>query len=120
MRSLMHNAAFDEALERDVYSQPALVPASPWLGDARLKKPVLRAGPGASAADPVFNWSLADGEKPWLWVLQMRISGGWHTEILPANQTSRSVEAESAEVVAISAVDRNGNESPAAAVQVKR
>ena len=45
MKSLMRNTAFDEVLEREVYQQPALMPPSPWLGEAHLKRPKLSASP---------------------------------------------------------------------------
>ncbi|PWU08200.1 MAG: hypothetical protein C5B50_30080 [Verrucomicrobia bacterium] len=115
MTSLTHNPAFDDALEEKVYSEPALIPASPWLGDARLASPKITShtGPGSGIT---FAWSLKEG-KAWLWLVQSRSAGKWHTEILPAGQTSRVWDRALPDVVAVTAVDRNGALGTLAAVK---
>ncbi len=119
MKSLMRNSALDEALKQEPYALPALVPPSPWLGKARPGKPNLVAGGGGNTEDPTFSWTPSGLEKPWLWLVQIRGGGVWTTQILPAARTSRSWRGEAPEVAAVSAVDRNGNTSLAAAIQLK-
>jgi uncharacterized lipoprotein YddW (UPF0748 family) len=97
------------------YPQSALAPASPWLDSIPPDKPKLSAG--ASWSSLRFDWAGAGGEPAWLWVLQFQINGAWTTEILPANQTTRTFYNSKPDVIAVSAVDRVGNEGPAAVLQ---
>jgi len=53
----------------------------------------------------------------WLWILQYRTNAVWATEILPAHQTTRTFENSKPDLVAVSAVDRNGNMSSPAALK---
>ena len=115
MKSLMRNSDLDAALEREVYSQPALIPSSPWLGNARHSKPQLSVNPGERG----LSWTPAATETAWLWLVQTRSGGVWTTEILPATKTSRAWNGVQPEVVAVSLVDRNGNASAAAAVTLR-
>src|SRR5690349_24532318 len=41
MKSVMRNQALVDALESQIYTQPALMPASPWLGNGHPPKPIL-------------------------------------------------------------------------------
>ncbi len=118
MKSLMGRSALAEALERGPYARPALVPASPWLGRCRLGKPVLSAAQTGQRLEA--HWGPAKAEPVAHWLVQTRLGGQWQTEILPAIASSQIWRAAAPEVVAISAVDRNGNLSPTAAVQAKR
>ena len=117
MKSLMHNAALDQALEHEVYAQPALVPASPWLGNGHLKSPSLTAthGPGTG-----FRWSAHEAERPALWLLQWRVHGQWNTEVLPADRTTWGCNGAAPELVVVSGVDREGNLGSPAALQLRR
>ena len=113
--------------------QPALVPASPWLGGARPEKPGLSVERGAWSVEkgtrkmPVpetgaqlkVHWEASGAEKAWLWVLQARTGGEWSTEILPREQTSRVWTRPPPEVLALTAVDRNGNAGVPAVMQVE-
>jgi hypothetical protein len=120
MKSLMRSSALDEALEREVYTQPALVPASPWLDNARPEKPRLTAGKADRSAALSVSWAPSVAGKAWLWLLQTRTGSVWKTEVLPAARTSRNWAGAPPEVVAVSAVDRNGNASAAAALELRR
>lgn len=116
MKSLMRNGALDAALEREVYGQPSLIPASPWLGNARLPKPTLSVVTGERAAQLKISWTSDEAGAARLWLLQTRTGSEWTTEILPATKTSRMWNSSPPEVIAISAVDFNGNLSPASSV----
>ncbi len=117
MMSLRRNGALASALAREVYLQPALVPASPWLGNAPEARPELTAHGGGKEHPLKVNWLPGDAERPWLWVLQTRRGNEWKTEVLPAFQTARSWAPPLPEVIAVTAIDRNSRAGPAAVVQ---
>ncbi len=111
LRSVTQNPTLADALRR-LYSQPALVPASPWLDSVPPDKPKLDIG--ESRAGLRFQWESSGGKPAWLWILQYRTNAVWATEILPVSQASRTFYDSRPEVVAVRAVDRVGNlSSPA-------
>ena len=106
-----------DALRREVYAEPALAPAFPWLDNTPPAPPALSitADPRGGAR---ASWSNNGAEAAWLWVLQTRSGGAWRTEILPAGQTSRAwMGKEAPEVLALTAVDRCGNASAAVVLE---
>jgi uncharacterized lipoprotein YddW (UPF0748 family) len=108
MRALMRDDhALVEALRSGPYAAPALPPATHWLPAAPVPAPRMSfAAAGAEAR-------LEPGgvERPRWWVVRTRTAQGWRTEILPGWRDS--VPLGEALEVAVSAVDRLGNESPA-------
>ncbi len=119
MSALMQNHSLDDALEREVYAQPALMPLASWLGQTRPQKPMLVITNGEGGQRLKFSWAAGGVEKPWLWVLQTRRGGVWTAEILPGNTTDHLSTGSPPEVVAVLAVDRVSNASRAA-VQERR
>jgi uncharacterized lipoprotein YddW (UPF0748 family) len=117
LKCLMPKSALADALERAIYTQPALVPASPWLGCARPTKPILAAAAPQAQDRLQVGWNPGGPEPVSHWLLQTRTAGQWRTEVLPGNAASRAWHGAVPEVVALSAVDRNGNLSPPAAVR---
>jgi uncharacterized lipoprotein YddW (UPF0748 family) len=117
MKSLMRNSAFDEVLQRELYQQPALMPLNPWLGRAQPGKPRLTTATRKPGPQTTVTWTRSSQGKTWLWLLQTRNRGVWTTEVLPAAQTSRAWSGAPPEVVAVSAVNRNGEVSSPAVVQ---
>ena len=113
----------NERLTSEVYTSPALVPASPWLGRGTPAAPrlglrndsvsgfwVLDLAPGAGAAP-------SQPSEPWLWVVQSRTANGWTTRILPAAQRLHVLAPRSEPApldVRVTAVDRVGNAGPVA------
>ena len=61
--SLMRNTALAEALAREVYVQPALMPPTPWLSRSRLPKPNLTAAMSARTTAALVGWAPA-GKDP--------------------------------------------------------
>jgi uncharacterized lipoprotein YddW (UPF0748 family) len=118
MRSLMRNNALESGLEREVYGQAALVPASTWLPGAYPDKPTLTAANHNGSV--TLNWTAAGSVRVWLWLLQTRTNGEWRTEIIPASHNSKAWNGTRPEVVAISAVDRNSNLSAPAVLELAR
>jgi uncharacterized lipoprotein YddW (UPF0748 family) len=115
--------SLNDRLMREVYSESALVPASPWLDgrvpaqprisvvdDSATHLRVLEVKPGVvPAGSPVPS-------EPWLWVVQTRGAGGWTTKIIPATERLYglgSLDAATPLDVSVTAVDRVGNAGPA-------
>jgi uncharacterized lipoprotein YddW (UPF0748 family) len=123
---------FTERLAREVYDEPALVPASPWLGRGAPARPVatlrtdattgarvvdLRAGVAAPAPSGAV---VSSTESPWQWVVQIRGAHGWTTTILPGTSRAFVVAPRGAAMplaVWVTAIDRVGNASPASRAQ---
>jgi uncharacterized lipoprotein YddW (UPF0748 family) len=114
LQNLIRNPALSDVI-RAQYPQPALVPASPWLNSIppdKLKLTIVESRAGWR-----FQWETSGGEPAWLWVLQFRTNEVWTTEILPANETTRTFFNSGPDVISISAVGRTGNLSSPAAVK---
>jgi len=104
-------------LRREVYAEPALPPAFPWLDSAPPAQPGLSVTADARGGTKA-SWSNNGAEAVRLWVLQTRNGGVWRTEILPATQISRAwAGKESPEALALTAVDRCGNASAPVVVE---
>jgi len=118
MAALMRNAALDTALERDVYAQPAVVPAMPWLARGARGTPKLAAKVEGGSLE--VTWSFEKGGPVRAWVLQWRKGREWKTEVLPAGRKSRRFGPDFPEAIAISAVDRYGNLSRPAVLELRK
>jgi len=100
-----------DLLSSGVYAEPALVPASLWLDDRAPGKPRVRLS-GENGPAGQVSWKAARGEKVWLWLVQARAGTGWKTEVLPGWRKDRALsDLGPVDLVAVSAVDRNGNAS---------
>ncbi|WP_203328940.1 glycoside hydrolase family 10 protein [Candidatus Laterigemmans baculatus] len=120
MKALQRNAeGVAGALAAGPYREPALIPASPWM-QAPHGAPVK---PQAAVHKSGGRWELtlshADGAAPWLWVIRTRYGEHWNVEIvsgtvqrhpLPPHPGNDS-QLESPAAVAVSAVNRIGQES---------
>jgi uncharacterized lipoprotein YddW (UPF0748 family) len=113
---VMRNANGVAAVLARSYPAPALVPASPWLGNLAARQPLLI--PRKTGRDLSLTWKAAGGEPVWQWLVQEEFGDQWRTEILPAAQTNRSFLTgdlrASPRTVALTAVTRLGNLSPPA------
>jgi uncharacterized lipoprotein YddW (UPF0748 family) len=120
MRSLMRNTTLDETLKKEVYQQPALMPAEPWLGSSPPTKPKLALANASSGSQAKVTWSSSGFSKAWLWLVQTRSGHHWTTQVLPAATTAEAWSSGVPEVVAVSAVDRKGNLSGPAVISLRR
>lgn len=105
--ALMKNSALDAALLAQVYQQPALIPASPWLSATSPPLPKLTVDAGRKSLH--VQWRAGSGEKPAGWVLQTRANGNWATQILPADSKDAYIDNAIPDAVALRAVGRTGN-----------
>jgi hypothetical protein len=112
MATLMQNRkGIDDQLMAGEYAQPALVPASPWLGNTAPSVPSVlanRAGHG-------LKLKLAPGKSDALYAIWTRYGSQWRFSVAPAAQHDVTVADDAklgeANSVFVSAVDRLGNES---------
>ncbi|MEO8192682.1 MAG: family 10 glycosylhydrolase [Gemmatimonadales bacterium] len=99
------------------YVGPALVPPSPWLDSIPPLTPAAYLHRDSATRAVSVDFIPRGQEKVWLWVVRYRFGPDWSTLIIPGWQTTHMFEggATSAppDEVAVSAVDRTGNESAA-------
>jgi hypothetical protein len=111
MKSLMRNYnGITDALRGGVYSEPVLLPATPWLDRTAPGKPRL------AKSGSEFSWSPGIGDAPMWWVVWRRYGSKWLTQVLPSNQLSETIVATAQpgatlNYVGVAAVDRSGNQS---------
>jgi len=110
---LRNTGAIADALAYGFYSTPALVPASPWLDPVPPAMAKLHVEQRASGL--ALFWQPGGPETIAQWVVQVKRGSEWSTEILPAGKKVHTME--SADVVAVSAVDRCGNLSNSAVLE---
>ncbi len=104
---LFQNQSLGGELSRDLYAEPALIPAATWLDSTPPGKPKLSArGQGGSVK---ASWTTADGEPAWLWLLQWRQGTKWSSKILPGDARAYEFSGAAPDAIALSAVDRVGN-----------
>lgn len=116
--SLMNDRGGKADALAHAYGAAALVPASPWLDDTPPAGPTVRMERTSSGGETKavrVEWEAAGAEAAALWVLQARVNSAWTTAILPAAQTSHEFTSPRAlkdgDAVAVSSVDRAGNQS---------
>lgn len=120
MKALMGNRGglCDEFL-KGPYKSPALVPAYPWLDSQPPSAPEVKTR--KQAGKLAISWNPKGQEKAFLWVVYTKQGGKWSYEILPGVKRSvmKDIKEDTITRVAVSAVDRNGNESEKAIVKVE-
>ena len=114
--------SLDERLMREVYTGPALVPASPWLERGAPAAPMIRVRADSASGFWVLDVEpaavqadVAGARAPRLWVVQLRTEQGWTTRIVPASERLHVLGPLRGPVpldVRVMAVDRVGNAGP--------
>ena len=132
---LRDSTGFADSLRSGPYARPALVPPSPWLDDEAPPAPDVHAG--VRDRRVVVAWSHEAGDDVFRWVVYSERGRAWEHRILPRGERTCQLPAyvtveppawrrrQGAEPVAVglgrigvSAVDRVGNESPLAVLDV--
>jgi hypothetical protein len=112
MKALMKDQDLSGKLAEGPYAKPALVPAWTWLDDEPPATP--KVWTAREGEDLRISWEPA-GRRPWLWVLYTRRGDEWRAAVYPGNVSTILLRDETRdgrpEAVAVSAVDRSGNES---------
>ena len=101
------------------YAEPALVPASPWLDRNGPPRPVASAARDTSAGSIDIRFAPAQREQVRWWVVQSRVNDEWVIAIVPGAERRHILTGDVAAVnlVAVTAVDRNGNASTPALIR---
>lgn len=102
-----------------VYRQPALVPASPWLGAHVPSRPSVRVVRDSATADLLLRFAAAADDKVWLWTVRTLSPAGWTGIILPGWLKQHRLSDSKASKVVVTAVSRTGVESPETAVDAR-
>ena len=104
-----------DRVQTEPYASPALVPASPWLDDDAPGRPVVTFRETADRL--ILRMMASDDEAVRWWVVRTRSADDWTIDIVPGAQQRHTIERTGAgdwpDQVAVSAVDRLGNEGPA-------
>jgi len=98
----------------NLYAQPVIQPAFPWLDSVPPPRPVARVSMQQGAA--MLHLEPSDRSPTALWVLRSRVHGDWRTTVLPGVARAHILGEDqiAADLLAVSAVDRAGNVSDAA------
>ncbi|MEP6732291.1 MAG: family 10 glycosylhydrolase [bacterium] len=107
----------DARLARETYASQALVPASTWLPPTIMNAPSVAGRIDITTSERVLDLGLGtlSSKLPWLYVIQVRNTGGWMTAIVPGTQRVFVIGAPGSVPpldIRARAVDRIGNLSP--------
>ncbi len=109
---LIHDPALCGKFTSRLYSAPALVPASPWLGDEHPGKPALKAE--SQNGKLAIQWKTETGVV-WQWLVREKVGDHWVIEILPYDVSSLAFDQkERPRIFTVCAVNRLGNLGPVA------
>jgi uncharacterized lipoprotein YddW (UPF0748 family) len=124
MSSLTKNPNMAKGILEGPYKKQALVPASPWLDN---KAPVAPAATTAAMpGDSVrISWTHADEKEVFHWVVYQQYGSSWTYTILNRNDRSIVIprtggggkQPAALKRIAVTAVDRTGNESDRSEVE---
>lgn len=104
-------------LANDTYTEPALVPESPWLGDEPPRVPSIETmGTGGSTH---LALTPTEGPEPFLWVIRAQRNGVWTLQIEPNTGTTIRLPGPTPDLVVVSGVSRTGIEGEMTAVEVE-
>lgn len=124
MSSLMrNNGRLTDSLAKELYTQPALVPASPWLEERIPAKPKLRLDVSGTSSASHVAWSNTGPETVWLWLVQTRLKGKWSSIIVPGARTTSPTPSRHSpqfpEMIAVTGLGRCGSAGPTAVLDLK-
>ncbi len=114
MRSLIRNSDnLIQRLDDESYREPALIPSSPWLDNTPPSQPEVQTE--ILGNDVLLTLATRDNDDIWLWAIRSKFGREWRTEIVPGWRNSFRIKSDDSrhppEVIAVSAVNRLGNES---------
>ncbi|MFL5481634.1 MAG: glycoside hydrolase family 10 protein [Gemmatimonadaceae bacterium] len=97
------------------YADRALVPASPWIDNVAPAAPIVRVGRDPTTGASTVSIDPQGTEAAWQWLIQTRYADTWRVDVYPGTQRffmiPRPARGIPADEIAVSAVDRVGNES---------
>jgi uncharacterized lipoprotein YddW (UPF0748 family) len=121
--SVTKNPTMAKAFIDGPYKRQALVPASPWLDNKAPEKPSVTT---AKENDTLkINWTHPDEKDVFHWMVYHKYGNNWTYTIM--NRNDRTINLPLADVVhavlnkiAVTAVDRTGNESKMIEIEVTK
>ena len=126
--SLTRNPILTDAILKGPYAKQALVPASPWLDKTAPAAPKVTTSQNKDTL--VISWTHPDEKDVFHWIVYTQYNDRWGYQIL--NRTDRSARQGSflpgtyangsiyLQRIAVTAVDRIGNESAVRVIEVKK
>jgi len=113
---LNNRGGVTDALKSGAYAQPALVPATPWIDNFPPEAPGVTYTAGANPDETIISWTAQGTEPAFWWLVYLKQGETWKSIILPGATMNYKVPQPNAgepavSLVAVSAVDRSGNES---------
>jgi uncharacterized lipoprotein YddW (UPF0748 family) len=104
---------------RALYTEPALVPSSPWLSRTPPARPVVRVRTDSASGDRVVRLAPGDSRPVAWWTVRALNQGTWRTWVLPGSQRQLVLGSRDSVTprVVVTALNRYGTES--AAVDVR-
>jgi uncharacterized lipoprotein YddW (UPF0748 family) len=117
MRKLSSAAGLDTALLTGPYTQPAIIPASPWLNSSKPATPSASAARGGK----IILKPAGGRNDVAQWAIYTRHNGQWRFSAAPGWVREIRIDPSfgAADAAVISAIDRYGNESDRAALALK-
>jgi uncharacterized lipoprotein YddW (UPF0748 family) len=94
-------------LAKEVYAQPALTPASPWLSTNAPGRPAVFLS-GFKTGKLRLTCKPAEGNRVRLWVIQTKSDNEWKTEIVPGENITRTLGDFHPDAIAVTPIDRVG------------
>jgi uncharacterized lipoprotein YddW (UPF0748 family) len=95
------------------YAEPALIPASPWLGAKAPAMPIASLASDKLTGDRIVKLMPGHGSNVWLWTVRSVADGQWTTEVLPGWLRTHRLPSQNTNEVVVTAVSRTGIESAA-------
>jgi uncharacterized lipoprotein YddW (UPF0748 family) len=115
MKPLMDNQGdLATQLKQTAYAAPALVPTSPWLERQPPTPVTATVSRDVATGGMALQWSAPTEPDAFLVAIYARVNGAWRFDVAPASAQGYNFGATGAlpDAIAISTVDRLGNESP--------
>jgi uncharacterized lipoprotein YddW (UPF0748 family) len=114
---LRNQGGIADSLLLGAYSEPALVPASPWLGSRAPAAPRVTLRLDEETGRSSVELEPSAGARPWLWVVQSRYGSLWTTEVVPGVERAHPLRPPATrgapDEVRAFGVDRLGHAGPA-------
>ena len=124
MKPFMQNKnGLSVKIKQSAYNDAVLIPASPWIDSVPPAKPTLNVTPERGSAK-LLTVQVPGNEYVTKWIYYYYARGAWRITIIPALGnpvlTLNLTPENTPDLVAISAIDRAGNESERAMVLLKQ
>lgn len=112
---MQNRRGINELLKAGPYAEPALIPPSPWLCDHPPTRPRVNLHQDTRTGEYVVSWESPLQDDVRVWAFYFRRDNEWTMRVIPAHNTRRHRIRMRGDAgitnIAVSAVDRLGNES---------